>query len=270
MLDEVRLKRNATQIRHLILDMCRGKVGGHHLGGSLSTVEILAYIYGYLVDIEKINIKDDSRDRFILSKGHGVLSYYSTLYFSGLMSEETFLSYKKFGSEIIAHPIMNLDNGIESSNGSLGHGLSFASGMAQGLKLQNLQSTNVVVLVGDGECNEGSVWEAAMSSASLGLDNLTLIVDCNGFQSDGETKDIIHQSNLPDRFSAFGFNTIEIDGHNFSDIHKAFSSVNSNQPKAIIAKTIKGKGIPYMENNNDWHHSTLTEKSYQEAIETLR
>ena len=263
------LSSDALKVRLKILELAYSSGGGQHLGGGLSMVEIMCYIYSKVIDIESVKSKSKKRNRFILSKGHGVLGFYPVLHHYGLISTENLSTYKSELSELISHPIRNLDNGIESSNGSLGHGLSYGAGIAYALKLKKFNS-KVYVLIGDGECNEGSIWEAAMSSSSLKLDNLTCIIDCNLFQSDGKTNNIINQENLAQRWNSFGWHVIEIDGHSFSDIDKAFSLFQpTNKPKLILAKTVKGKGVDFMENNNSWHHGRLTESLYQEAIKKL-
>ncbi len=261
------LQKDSQDIRLKIIKMAYQSGGGQHLGGGLSIVEIMTYLYGHFLNCSPQTKFDSSRDRFILSKGHGVLGFYPTLNHYGFISDQLLDSYKQEDSELISHPIMNLNNGIESSNGSLGHGLSFAVGIAHGLQLRSKKS-KICVLIGDGECNEGSIWEAAMSAVSLKLNNLTCIIDNNKLQSDGETKDIIDCSTLKQKWLAFGWQVYEIDGHNFIEIDKAFSSAE-NIPKLILAHTTKGKGVKFMENNNAWHHGRLNEKLYNEALELL-
>ena len=265
-----KLEEDAIRIRRKIIELAYLSGGGQHLGGGLSMVELMCYVYSHLIDINDVKLKAQNRVRFILSKGHGVLGFYPVLNYYGLISDQTLSSYKQELSELISHPIQNLDYGIESSNGSLGHGLSYGVGIAHGLKIKGINS-KVIVLIGDGECNEGSIWEAAMSSSALKLDNLTCIVDFNQFQSDGPTENIINQANLSERWNAFGWEVIELDGHSYSQIHNGFSKGFSNKkPKLILARTIKGKGIDFMENNNSWHHGRLTESLYQEAIKNLK
>lgn len=261
------LHADSKIIRNKIIEMAFKSGGGQHLGGGLSIVEIMSYLYGHFLDCSPQRKSDPNRDRFILSKGHGVLGFYPTLHHYGFISDKVIDSYKQENSELISHPIMNLNNGIESSNGSLGHGLSFAIGIAKGLKIQQKKS-KVCVLIGDGECNEGSIWEAAMSAVSLKINNLTCIVDNNKLQSDGATKDIIDCSTLLEKWSAFGWETHSINGHNFQEIDKSFIA-HTDYPKLIIAHTIKGKGIGFMENNNAWHHGRLNEKLYNEALQEL-
>ncbi len=263
------LEADALSIRRKILELAFNSGGGQHLGGGLSMVEIMCYLYSSVLNIESIKSKSSNRNRFILSKGHGVLGFYPVLHHYGLISTETLSTYKQELSELISHPIRNLNFGIESSNGSLGHGLSYGLGIAHGLNLRDFDS-KVFVLIGDGECNEGSVWEAAMSASSLKAKNLTCIVDFNRFQSDGPTKEIITQDNLAERWSAFGWHVIEIDGHSFKDIHNSFNcKTDFNKPKLILARTIKGKGIDFMENDNSWHHGRLTESTYKDSLSRL-
>lgn len=265
-----KLKSDAFQIRNKILEIAYKSGGGQHLGGGLSMVEIMCYLYSYVIDIKSVQSKAIDRNRFILSKGHGVLGFYPVLHHYGLISSEILQTYKHELSELIAHPIRNLDNGIESSNGSLGHGLSYGAGIAYALKVKKIDA-QVFVLIGDGECNEGSIWEAAMAASSLKLDNLTCILDCNRFQSDGMTSNIINQENLSDRWRSFGWHLLEIDGHSFEEIDKSFQVKQSDhKPKLILAKTIKGKGVNFMENDNSWHHGRLTESLYLEAIQNLK
>jgi transketolase len=263
-----RLTKSCHDIRLRILNLAFTSGGGQHLGGGLSMVEIMVYLYGNLFNTDLIRNCATNRDRFVLSKGHGVLGFYPVLHYFGLISDEILSTYKCFGSELISHPIKNISFGIESSNGSLGHGLSYAAGIAHGLTICS-QPAECVVLLGDGECNEGSVWEAAMSAASMNLANLTAIVDFNGFQSDGSTSDILSQANLVDRWNAFGWNALEIDGHSLNSINEAFHSRSASKPNVLIANTIKGKGIDFMESNNDWHHGILTKSLYDQAIEAL-
>ena len=262
-----KLQIDAFEIRKKILEMAYSSGGGQHLGGGLSMIEIMCYLYGNFLDINNNNKLSQKRDRFILSKGHGVLGFYPVLNRYNLISDELLASYKTEDSELISHPIRNLNNAIESSNGSLGHGLSYGIGIAHGLGLQSIKS-KVVVLIGDGECNEGSIWEGAMSASALKVNNLTCIIDNNKLQSDGSTKDIIDCKNLNSKWQSFGWEVIEIDGHNFQEIHQSFNT-KCEKPKLILAHTIKGKGIEFMENNNSWHHGRLTETLFNQAIENL-
>ena len=262
------LTKDTLLVREKILNLAYESGGGQHLGGGLSMIEIMCYLYGHYLNISPKNLDNECRDRFILSKGHGVLGFYPILNKYGFIADKLLSTYKKEGSELISHPIKNIKNGIESSNGSLGHGLSYACGIAFGLKKRRIEA-KVVTLIGDGECNEGSIWEAAMSASALRLNNLTCIVDNNKLQSDGETKEIIDCSRLYDKWTAFGWEVKKIDGHDFGAIDSAFKA-KVKGPKLILASTIKGKGIEFMENNNEWHHGRLTESLYLKAIEELK
>ena len=240
-----------------------------HLGGGLSMIEIMAVLYGHVLRFEAGNPRWPDRDRFILSKGHGVLGFFPALLAAGIISEEVFRTFQKNGSDLIAHPVMNLDLGIESSNGSLGQGLSMAIGVALAARKRG-RDFKTYVLLGDGECNEGAVWEAIMLAAQLGLDNLTAVVDYNGLQSDGESRNIIAVGNLSERLRAFGWHTLDVDGHDIDALVEAFEKpAPAGMPRAVVAHTVKGKGIPFMENDNTWHHNRLTKANYEAALASL-
>lgn len=233
-----------------------------HIGGGLSIIDILATLYGYVME----NPGQD--DRFILSKGHGVLGLYSALYETGFMNDQDIASFQTNGSKFIAHPIMNEDAGIESSNGSLGQGLSMAIGLSLAYKKRQNPS-RVFVIMGDGECYEGSVWEAAITAAEQSLDNLTVIVDCNGHQNDGAVSDEMTHEKMALKWGSFGWDIVSCDGHSVSKLVESINVEPAGRPKAIIAKTIKGRGVLFMEDNNDWHHNRLSQKLYEEAIRDL-
>ena len=259
----------AKTMRHKILEISHACNQSAHLGGGLSMVEIMAVLYGRILRYEPNNPRWESRDRFILSKGHGVLGYFSAMLVSGVIDEETYKTFKTNESDLIAHPVMNLDLGIESSNGSLGHGLSMGIGIALGAKKKQ-RDFNVYVYMGDGECNEGSVWEAVMSAAQFGLDNLTAIVDYNKLQSDGDARQIIDFADLAGKFKSFGWDVKEIDGHEIAQVIDAFESPREHgRPRVLVAHTIKGKGVSFMENNNEWHHNRLTKANYELALAEL-
>jgi len=259
--------RDCFCVRSSLLKLAYSSSGGQHLGGGLSMIEIMCTLYSSFLNITPSTVTHPDRDRFILSKGHGVLGFYPVLHYYGFLSDSIYASYKTPGSQLISHPIKNYDHGIESSNGSLGHGLSYASGVAHGLIKKNSKS-KVYVLLGDGECNEGSVWEAAMSSSQLCLSNLTCIVDNNKLQSDGPTSEIISDHNLAAKWSSFGWNVFSVNGHHVESLFSAFSTT-TDRPKLILSSTVKGKGVPFMEGDNAWHHGRLTDKYFQEAISTL-
>lgn len=267
---ESRLKKIAGEMRTTMIEMGYACGTSAHFGGGLSMVEILATLYGSVLNYKVDDTRWEDRDRFILSKGHGVLGYYAALYVFGLIGKKEIESYQQNESEFIAHPIMNLDFGIESSNGSLGHGLSLGVGIALAAKLK-AKEFNVYVMMGDGECNEGSVWEAVMSASHHSLGNLVAIVDRNSMQNDGESKDIMNFHSLEDVWRGFGWNVHSIDGHDFGSLKDSLLPMpNTSQPTVIIANTVKGKGISFMENVASWHHGTLTQKTYEQAIEELR
>ena len=240
-----------------------------HLGGGLSLVEIIATLYGEILNVNPTQPELTSRDRFILSKGHGVLAYFAGLAEVGFINEEKFATFMQNDSDLIAHPILNLKLGIESSNGSLGQGLSFGVGLAWGARAKQ-ESHRIYVVLGDGECNEGAVWEAALSAAHLKLTNLTAVVDSNSFQSDGNTSDVLSTSDLASKWRSFGWHVFEIDGHNISELLAAFrEETELSRPKLILANTVKGKGISFMENNNSWHHARLTQNFHDQALNEL-
>ena len=240
-----------------------------HLGGALSMVDILSVLFGEVLEYNKSNPGDPDRDVFILSKGHCVLGYYATMNHFGLMTDKVFSTFQEDGSHLIAHPVKNLGLGIESSNGSLGQGLSFGLGMALGMRLDNRVDRSVFVLMGDGECNERSVWESAASAAEFYAENLIAIVDFNGFRNDGVNNTYTGAVNYKNIWQSFGWHVIEVDGHDCIALQEAFKEAKSmnSMPTVILARTIKGKGISFMEGNNDWHHNRITEKTYQKIIE---
>ena len=265
----VRLAKYAAEMRAVMVEMAYSCGSSVHFGGSLSMVEILVTLYGSVLKYNVNNTRWEDRDRFILSKGHGVLGFYAVLYVFGLIGKKEIESFQQNESEFIAHPIMDLDFGIESSNGSLGHGLSLGVGMALAAKLKG-KDHKIYVMLGDGECNEGSVWEAVMSASHHKLDNLVAIVDRNSMQNDGESKDIMNFLSLETVWRGFGWNVKNIDGHDFTRLEESLVPAKStDQPTVVIANTIKGKGISFMENVASWHHGALTQKTYDQAKEEL-
>lgn len=268
-MEEQKIREMAAVMRRKILDVSHTCNMSAHLGGGLSMVELTASLYGSVMNYDPKNPEWPDRDRFILSKGHGVLGYFSALCAAGVISDEVFATFQSNESDLIAHPVMKLSLGIESSNGSLGQGLSMAVGLAVAAKKQG-KSHRVYVLLGDGECNEGSVWEAVMSGAHYQLDNLTAIVDYNKLQSDGDGKTIMSQGDLAGKWESFGWNVCRVDGHNVAEILDAFNNkTRKGMPKVLVANTIKGKGVPFMENNNEWHHNRLTKVHYDRALQEL-
>jgi transketolase len=241
-----------------------------HFGGALSIVEIISILFAHQMKIDKKNINWEKRDRFILSKGHACLAYYAALCEIGYISKEELKTFEKNDSNLLGHPVKNTKLGIDFSNGSLGMGLSLGIGVALSSKKKKL-NFNVYVILGDGECNEGSVWEAAMAAPNFKLDNLYVIIDKNNFQQTGSNKEIMNVENLKDKWSSFGWHAIELDGHNIEDLFEFFkNSQKIKKPKAIIANTVKGKGFSFSENNNQWHHSVLTKSLYEKAIKEIK
>lgn len=263
------LKGVAEDMRHDILEMCHncGRQNGH-LGGCMSSVEILAVLYTEIMNLVEANqgrIPWDDRDRFIMSKGHAGIAMYAALKQVGVLPQSVIDGKIRGENSIIyRHPKMNTDYAIECSVGSLGMGLGYGIGLCEALN-RKLSDAKVYVMLGDGECNEGSIWESAAYAGAHGLDKLTVIVDKNKLQLDGYTSQILSMDNLENKWRAFGFKTIEIDGHNFEDIHNAFRIEHTGKPLAIIANTTKGKGCSFAENLVDWHDNWLTDDLYKQA-----
>lgn len=258
----------AIRRRIIELGLAAGK-NGVHLGSGMSIVEILAVLYGEVLDLEKIRQQEAARDRFLLSKGHAAVALYAALEWHGFLTQEETATFEANGTAFYAHAHRDLSKGIEFSGGSLSLGLSYGVGVALASKRAGREN-RVIVLVGDGECDEGLVWEAAMAAANFGLGNLNVIVDCNGMQSDGSKLEIMNQFSIGEKFGAFGFEVREIDGHDPSALSSAFKRDDSNRPLAVIARTVKGKGISFMEGNPDWHHGVLSEALYQQALTELQ
>lgn len=260
----------SQNMRRLAFDMAlRAGSQGAHLGGGLSIMEIMAVLYGGVMKFEAGNPKWAGRDRFILSKGHGVLAYYSALAEAGFFPAAELEAFETDEGPFGGHPVVNLEKGIEFSSGSLGMGLSFGIGIALTRKPDN--DFNVYVLLGDGECNEGSVWEAAMSAGHYQLGNLVAIIDRNNLQYDGSNDKVMDLMNFADKWRAFGWEAVEVDGHDIAQLYEAFVNPNRDphKPYVVIANTVKGKGVSFMENQRDWHHSRLTQAQYEQAIAEL-
>lgn len=265
-MDVQKITNMAKKMRRKILDISHSCNVNVHMGGGLSIVDIMATLYSAVLRYDTKNPTWENRDRFILSKGHGVLGFYSALLEAGIISEEIFASFQTNESDLIAHPVMNIPLGIESSNGSLGQGLSMGVGLALAAKRKNMKH-RIYVLLGNGECNEGSVWEAIMAAAHFKLDNLVAIVDSNRFQSDGKSETIMDCGDFSQKWESFGWDVCSVDGHNIAELYNAFVKCDiANKPKVVIANTIKGKGISFMENNNEWHHNRLTKTHYDQAL----
>lgn len=256
------------QMRKDILTMAlNAKSKGAHLGGSLSLVEIIACLYSGILNFEIKGKTIYLNDRVILSKGHGVMALYAAYRQLGLFTENNLSTYKANGSLLSAHPVKNFEIGIDFSSGSLGQGLSLGVGSALGLKKKN-SSSKVYVILGDGECNEGSVWEAALSASFFKLKNLTVIIDENKLQYDGPTDTVLSMHSIEDKWKSFGFDVISCNGHSLIELQRAFTT-DHEIPLVVIAKTLKGKGISYMENNPAWHNGILTSKLFDTAMDEL-
>jgi transketolase len=233
-------------------------------------VELLNTLFGEVLVHRPKQPSWDGRDIFILSKGHAVLGYLAVLFQYGYFTAEKLATFQTNASDFIAHPVKKELLGIESSNGSLGQGLAYGMGIALGMRKRG-QDRRVFVMLGDGECNEGSVWESAAAAAELGLGNLTAIIDENGFRNDGPNTTYEGRIVLANVWRAFGWNVLEIDGHNHEAILAAFREAQAlaDIPTAIVARTIKGKGVDFMEANNDWHHNRITESIMKKSLEAL-
>ncbi len=265
------IKNFSIELKKNILEMAfSAGASSSHFGGALSIVEIVSTLFSHEMKLKKDDPNWEDRDRFILSKGHACLAYYAALCEIGFISKDELKTFEKDDSNLLGHPVINKKLGIDFSNGSLGMGLSLGIGVAISLKKKN-KKNNVYVILGDGECNEGSVWEASMAASNFKLDNLYAIIDRNNFQQTGSNKDIMDTTDLFKKWSSFGWDTFELDGHNIEELYNYFNKEQiPKKPKAIIANTIKGKGFTFSENNNDWHHAVLTKSLYDKAIEELK
>ena len=266
------LKKSALNVRRNIVKMVHAAKSGHP-GGSLSGADILTVLYKKCLNIPKEWDKSpdfEKRDRFILSKGHASPLLYSILAQHGIIPESELLTFRKLGTKLQGHPARGYIAGVEASTGSLGQGLSLGCGIAMGLKLDK-SPAKVVVYTGDGELQEGSCWEAFMQAAHRKLNNLIAIIDRNCLQIDGNTEDVMSLGNIAEKIKAFGWKTKEIDGHNFEEIYNAVEEAkSSDKPFAIIAKTIKGKGVSFMENQAGWHGKAPDDEQLAAALEELK
>ena len=263
------LQAVAKQVRRDIIIMTN-KAGAGHPGGSLSATEALVALYfDVMQGIDPRDDKNPNRDRFVLSKGHTAPGLYSVLANRGYFPVEDLPTLRHLGSYLQGHPCMQETPGVDMSSGSLGQGISAAVGMAVAGKMDNA-SYRVYTLLGDGELQEGSVWEAAMNAAHYNLNNITAIVDRNRLQIDGCTEKVMAVGDVAKKFESFGWNTVEIDGHNIQEIYKALEdSKNSEKPTVIVANTIKGKGVSYMENQAGWHGKCPNDEQLAQALAEL-
>ena len=264
------LEKTAAEIRCGIIKAIHN-AGSGHPGGSLSAADIVTALYFDEMNVDPKDPKMKGRDKFILSKGHAGPVQYSALAVKGYYPMEDFMTLRKLGSKFQGHPDMHKVPGIEMSTGSLGQGISAAGGMALANKLDN-DPGRIYVLLGDGEIQEGIVWEALMSAAHYKLDNMVAILDHNGLQIDGKNEDVMTVAPVVEKFQAFGWNVIQIDGHDFEQILDAFKQARAckGKPTMIVAETIKGKGVSFMENNAGWHGKAPDEEQTKQAIAELR
>ena len=267
-MDKNKLSFYANEIRKGAITAVYSAKSGHP-GGSLGIAEILAYLYFEEMNIDPKNPKMEDRARFVLSKGHTCPALYAALAHRGFFPVEDLVTFRHTGSYLQGHPDMKGIPGIDMSAGSLGQGISAACGMALSAKLSE-KSYRVYTVLGDGESEEGQVWEAAMFAAHYGLNNLTAFIDFNGLQIDGEVTKVMNPTPLDEKFKAFGWNVTVIDGHNFEEIANAVEMAKkSDKPFAIICKTVKGKGVSFMENKAEWHGSAPNAEQYEQAMKEL-
>ena len=269
-LEKKQLQILACKIRMGIIDSTNAAKCGHP-GGSLSAAEMFTYLYNKELNIDPKNPKWEDRDRFVLSKGHTAPGLYSALAYKGFFPVEDLLTLRKIDSYLQGHPNMAMVPGVDMSTGSLGQGISVAVGMALGLRLQG-KTSRVYTLLGDGEIQEGQVWEACMAASHYKLDNLCIIVDNNGLQIDGNIEKVMSPYPIDAKLKAFGFHVMVIDGHDFDQIEAAFAEAKTvkGQPCAILMKTVKGKDVSFMENNAGWHGKATNPAEYETAMTELK
>ena len=269
-MNNTELQQIANEVRKGIVTAVHSAKSGHP-GGSLSSADIMTYLYFEEMNVDPKEPKKADRDRFVLSKGHVAPALYSTLAQKGYFPVEDLKTLRHVGSYLQGHPDMKGTPGVDMSSGSLGQGISVAAGMALSAKLSN-ENYRVYTMLGDGEIQEGQVWEAAMFAGHRKLDNLVVIVDNNGLQIDGNVDDVCSPYPIDKKFEAFNFHVINIDAHNFDEIRKAFEEAKNTkgQPTAIIAKSVKGKGVSFMENRAEWHGSAPNDEKYEIAMDELK
>lgn len=263
------LQLHAANIRKMALEAVYS-AGAGHPGGSLSAADILAYLYSKELRVKPDDAKNPDRDRFVLSKGHCSPALYGALAEFGFIPKEDIKTFRHIDSYLQGHPDMKGVNGVDMSTGSLGQGISAACGMALSAKLSR-KDYRVYAILGDGEIEEGQVWEAAMFAAHYKLDNLTAFLDFNGLQIDGDIKDVMNPTPIDDKFEAFGWNVIKIDAHDFAAIESAVNSAKEHkgQPTLILASSVKGKGVSFMENQAGWHGAAPNKEQYEQASAEL-
>lgn len=260
------MEQEALTVRRDMVEMLY-QAGSGHPGGSLSIVEILVYLYNHM-NVEPKQPQMEDRDRLVLSKGHAAPALYAVLAEHGFFSKEEFKRLRKLGGMLQGHPDRNKTPGVDVCTGSLGLGISTACGIALSARVTK-KDYHVYAILGDGEMQEGVVWEALTSASHYHLNNLTAIIDCNGLQIDGEVKNVMGLGDLKGRLEAAGFRVLEVDGHDFEELDQAFSVTETDKPICILAKTVKGKGISYMENQAGWHGQQIKEEKYRIAMSEL-
>lgn len=271
-MDNDQLSVLCRQMREDIVKMCY-RLGDNaaHLGGCMSLVELLAVLYTRFLRWDSENPSAEARDRLIMSKGQGSIAMYAAMRIKeGKPDLDEIGDLLGEGNIYYKQSVRNPARGIEFSSGSLGQGLAYGVGIAWAIRKKGNRTSKVYVFCGDGECDEGSVWEAASLAGHLQLDNLIVVVDQNGLQIDGYTRDINCMDRLGERFAAFGFDTVMIDGHNVEQIERAFLQTSNSKPRAIIAKTVKGMGVHFAEDRAEWHQNVLTEELFQQALRDVR
>lgn len=269
MLSNQELAVIAKRVRRNIIKMVTNAKSGH-IGGAFSGAEIAVSLYFNEMNITSANVHDKARDKFVLSKGHASALLFAVLSEKGFLPESELLTFRKINSKLQGHPNMNYVDGVDMSTGSLGQGLSAAVGMALSYKIHN-QDFRVYSLIGDGESEEGQIWEAAMAAAHYKLDNLLAVLDMNGLQIDGDVTKVMNPFPLDEKFKAFGWNVLYADGHNYDDLQKAYAEARTvkGKPTMIIAKTVKGKGVSFMENQAGWHGVAPTPEQAEAALKEL-
>lgn len=263
--NKINLEDIAREVRQAILDIaCRS--GSAHVGSSLSCVDLLVSLYFGKMKIDPKDWKN--RDIFVLSKGHAAMALYCTLWRKGLMSRKTLDGYMQDGGTLPAHLDRFTSKGIEVSSGSLGHGFNIALGMAHSLKLQGTKR-QVFAVIGDGESEEGSIWEGALFAPSYGLDNFTVLIDHNNLQGYGRPTNLCNYEPIVDKWKSFGWHVSRVDGHDHKALAKALGARTKGKPKAIVCDTVKGKGVPFMEDEMKWHYYIVTDELRKEAMNAL-
>lgn len=266
---EKNLRKFASQMRRWIIEGVYRAQSGHP-GGSLSATDIIAYLYQEELSVDPKAPRNPNRDRFVLSKGHCAPALYAALGLRGFFDIQEMKNLRQFGSFLQGHPCMSTVPGVDMSTGSLGQGISAAVGMALAAKLDG-KDYRVYCVMGDGELQEGEVWEAFMCAAHYHLDNLCVIIDHNGLQIDGATTDVMNLGSVNDKMTAFGWHSIPTDGHDFASLEKGFAEAKQQKgmPSVLVAKTVKGKGVSFMENQASWHGSAPKEEQYNVAVAEL-